>query len=938
MACCAAAQEAAPPPADPVRSALAALTLEQKAGQLLMAWSLSSSEGQETARDQLRSWLDEVELGGVVLSLGHVDEARAWAVELQRHSRLPLLIAADFEAGVAFRLEGGTDLGSNMLLGAGGSVQLAEEKGRITAREGLALGVHWGFAPVLDVNVNPRNPIINVRSFGESPALVARMGAAFVRGMEGAGMLATAKHYPGHGDVASDSHLVMPTVIGDRARLDAVELPPFRAAIDAGVSAIMTGHLAVPGLGEEPGTPATLSVPILTGHLRGELGFDGIIVTDALDMGGVRKSIPSEEAAVRALAAGADLLLMPTDPVAARAAIVAAVREGRVSPQRLDEAVGRLLAAKQRLGLSLQRAAEVAAPAPAQELAEASDSAAAETDAMVGSDAHRAVAKRIAVRGVTLARDTHGLVPLPSVEGRKVMVTVLDRDDAGAGEGFRDYMRAQLGADLEWHRLHAESEAEAVQAAAAAVAEAELVLGALYVRVRSYSGAIGMPPALGPVTEALGAAGRAVVVSFGNPYLLAELGEVSTYLCAYNGGEHTESAVADLLAGYGPATGRLPVTLPDLAERGTGLTVLPGRDLGEALPTDEGFAADLEQRVRAVLAAGVARGAFPGAVALVARRGQVVVETAVGSESYAADAPPVTVGARFDLASLTKVCATTPATLRLVDRGALQLDQPVHELVESFGGEDKRAVTVRHLLTHSAGLMAHQHFWEEHEGAGAIVEAAAGRPLEAAPGSRERYSDLGLILLMACVERAAGAPFEQVVRDEVLQPLGMQGAVFSHSGQPIDAVPTEACAWRGRVVRGEVHDENAFAMGGVSGHAGLFGTARDVARVGVAFLSGGRGWLSPALTRHATRRAGLVEGSSRALGWDTYVPGGAGGHLLSADAFGHTGFTGTSIWCDPRTDLCLVLLTNRVHPTRDNPQITSVRQAFADTVVEALEP
>lgn len=345
--------------------------------------------------------------------------------------------------------------------------------------------------------------------------------------------------------------------------------------------------------------------------------------------------------------------------------------------------------------------------------------------------------------------------------------------------------------------------------------------------------------------------------------------------------------------------------------------------------------ARLHGLVRSLLQEGVAQRAFPGAVARVMVGARVVAEVAVGRETYDPAAPPVRADSVFDLASLTKVCATTPAVLRLVARGRLSFETPVAELVEGFRGRGKERVTIQHLLAHASGLPAYVRFFRTLRGKDTITAAAAAEPLMAEPGTRTIYSDLGFVLLASCLERATGRTFEEVVRDQVFDPLGMTGARFTRTGRPIDAVPTEDCPWRGRVVRGEVHDENAYAMGGVSGHAGMFATAADVARVGRAFLRP-EGYLPAALAARAVRPAGLVAGSTRGLGWDTFRPGGAGGTLLSPRAFGHTGFTGTSIWCDPDRDLCMVLLTNRVHPTRVNGRIAGIRRRFADSVVRWL--
>lgn len=901
-----------------IDACLERLSLEEQAGQLFMPWILARAPAD--ARARLCAQVRELGLGGVIVSLGDVQQAGALIGELQRSARVPLLIASDFETSAAARLSGATELGNAMLLGASGSALLARAAGRVTAREGRALGFHVAFAPVLDVNSNPANPIINVRSFGEDPALVARLGRAWIAGLQEGGMLATAKHFPGHGDVATDSHLVLPTLPGDRARLDRIELAPFRAAVDAGVAAIMTGHLAVPGLGEDPAVPATLSRRILTDVLRGELGFRGLIVTDALEMGGVRGGGESEDTAVRALRAGADLLLMPTDVRASRDAVVAAVRSGAVTPERFASAVRAVLRIKAAAGL-------LDGGAPAMP-----------TFGWIGDAEHRSVGQAIAGRGLTLVRDGRGIVPLAARNrlGRCAVVSLLDEDVAGRGDTFvAETRRGFLRSDV--HRLHPGSDAASLDAAAAAIGSQDLAIVALHVRVREYSGRLGVPPALAPVLEALRSAPRAIVVSFGSPYLLGALPADAACLCAFSEGWSIERAAAHALWGAAAITGRLPVSVPGVAASGAGLSWQPPAGaLARGTAADEDLAADLEARIEALLDAAIAERVFPGAVALVTRRARIVARVFAGRETHDPDAPLVHAESLFDLASLTKVCATVPAVLRLVAAGKLALDTRVAELVEEFRGTDKERVTVRDLLAHAGGLAAHADF-RALRGREAIVAAAARADLVAAPRTRETYSDLGAILLMACIERAAGEPFEAFVQREVFAPLGMERAAFARTGEPLDAVPTEDCPWRGRVIRGEAHDENAFAMGGVSGHAGLFATAADVARIGNAFLGGGRGWLPPALARQAVARAELIADGTRALGWDTFVPGGSGGALLSPAAFGHTGFTGTSIWCDPRSDLCIVLLTNRVHPTRAGDGIQRVRGALADLVVKSLE-
>ncbi len=908
---------------DPAAKLLATLSLEQKAGQLFMAWSLSRAEGKAgaTNHDALRAAVRDAGLGGVILSLGTVDDAAALVPTLQADAKVPLLLAGDFEGGVWFRLSGATELGNQMLVGATGSAALAEAMGRVTGEEAKALGFHVVFAPVLDVNSNPANPIINVRSFGEDPELVSKLGCAFVKGVQSAGLLACGKHFPGHGDVDTDSHLALPTVPGDGAKLRRVELLPFQRAIDAGLDAVMTGHLAVPGLGEAPDVPATLSSKILTGVLRGELGFRGVIVTDALGMGGIENAHPPGEVAVRALLAGADVLLMPPDPLAARAAVVDAVSTGRVPLARLDDAVLRILQCKAKVGLLGAARAEAGAPQRATSTGDV--------------DSSRATALRIASRGVTLVRDRDGVLPLP--RDARALLVVLTDSDAASETPFEQAARATMHAE----RVGRAPAAARVDEVAGMVAAAQTVVLALHVKVREYAGGIGMPAAWRPVLDALTRDQHVVVVSFGNPYLLQHLPLADAYVAAFVDSHVAARHALGGVLGTSAFTGRLPVAIPGVATAGAGLTRLPGTGLDRARAADEDLDAALPDSLRTLLERGVADRAFPGAVCVVARRGNVVAEVAVGQTAYDGGAP-VTAATRYDLASLTKVCATTPAVLKLVAAGKLSLDDPVQKWVPAFIGTGKERVTVRHLLAHHAGLPAYERYYRTLSGKDAIVAAAAAEGLMSEPGSGVRYSDLGFVLLGAVVEQAAGEPFAAFVQREVWAPLGVQGATFAPiAAEPLrDAAPTELDerpdGLRRGIVRGFVHDENAFAMGGISGHAGMFGTADDVLRLGVAFLAGGRGVLPRALVDAARAPAGIGGDATRGLGFQLLADGSWGGTNVPAGTFGHTGFTGTSLWCCPRFDLCVALLTNRVHPTRVNGRIAAVRRAVHDAVLQAL--
>lgn len=905
-----------------VSETLAKLTLEEKAGQLFVCWTLSRPSGDN--HEQMMQWVEDVGLGGVILSLGTVEDAATLIPKLQAKAKLPLLLASDFEGGVWTRLKGGTELGNQMLVGASESEALAEAMGSVTGKEAKALGFTWVFAPVLDVNSNPDNPIINVRSFGENPALVGKLGSAFARGVRQSGLLSCGKHFPGHGDVDSDSHLALPTVPGDRERLMRVELAPFRIAAAEGLESVMTGHLAVPGLGEDPTVPATLSRKILHGVLREELGFTGLVVTDALDMGGVKNAMAPGEVAVQALLAGADVLLMPPDPLLARQAVIDAVNSGRVPMARLDDAVRRILEAKYKVGLFSGRG-----------------QVAPDWREQMQTTESQQIAVQIAKQGLVLVRDRDQAVQaLRESNGDYLRVTLVDKEDTSAAP-------IEVGGKGPCIRLSDKSTAAEIAAAVAQVKQADKVLLSLFVKVRELSGGIGLPSKLNVVYEALRAEQDVVAVSFGSPYVIRNLTQADAFIAAFSGTQRVADAVSQAIEAGG-FTGRLPVTIPDIAPAGFGLMDLPSLQVPatEVLEMDaamwaaaEGKSKPARLRRRALherLQQAVAAGAMPGAVCVVAIRGETVATIPVGRESYAADAPKVGAQTLFDLASLTKVCATTPVILRLVHEGKLSLDDSIQKWLPAFVGPGKEQVTVRHLLAHQGGLAGYVRYFHRLKGKDAIVAAAAKEGLMSEPGTTVRYSDLGFILLMAVAEAASGQTFERCAQ-QVFDACRSPGSRFAPTSAPaINAAPTELDELRGGIVRGYVHDENAFAMGGISGHAGMFATAGDVLSYGNALLLGGRGVLPRDLITLATKPAGITKDTTRGLGFQLLKSGGWAGTDIPAGTFGHTGFTGTSLWCCPRYDVCVVLLTNRVHPTRVNNKITAVRRAVHDIVLDSL--
>ena len=922
-----------------VERTLKRLTLEEKVGQLLMVpyfGAFSNNESEEFAR--LSRQVRELHVGGFVVATrprkpSGIELTGVYALarltnRLQQLARTPLLVAGDFERGASFRVHPTTVFPHNMAVGATGDPKYAEALGRAAAIEARALGVHWVLAPVADVNNNPENPVINIRSFGEDPEQVAAMVAAFVRGCEENGALCTAKHFPGHGDTATDSHLSLPVIAVDRARLDAVELAPFRAAIAAGVSTIMPGHLIVPAIEPDPQLPATFSSALLTDLLRRELGFDGLIITDAMAMNAIAENYWAGEAAVRAVEAGVDVILMSPQPEVAFAALKHAVESGRLTQTRLDESVRRILEAKARLNLHHSTQVELN-----------------RLEAVLASPEFEQQALEAADRGITLLRDDAGLLPLDSTRTRRGFLLLLAADaNAFPGRVLEKEIELRVDSLLTVRADPLYFTPEEVELPSPDLYDWAMV--AVFVRVASGKGDLGFPDELAELVERVLADGKpTVLVILGSPYLAERFPDAGTVLATFSTAAVAERAAVRALFGQTAIGGKLPVTIPGVANRGAGLvrSALP-LELAAPRPSDEERFAP----VFSLLDDAVAEGVTPGGVLAVGHQGRLVALHPFGRFTYEQNAPSVRADTLYDLASLTKVVGTTTAAMLLYQRGVLPLDAPVTrflpELAQGADPAAKRRIQVRHLLTHSSGLPGYLRFFQEVESREELLQRVYALPLEYPTGSRAAYSDLGVILLGEIIERLSGQRLDEFLRANLFDPLGVKNILFNPPAAWRSRIaPTEDDReFRNRVVQGEVHDENAWVMGGVAPHAGLFSTARDLAAFCQLLLNGGiyshRRILQRSTIELFTTRQNLPE-STRALGWDTPSDPPAyasAGQYFSPRAFGHTGFTGTSIWIDPAKELFVVLLTNRVHPTRENRRIRHFRPRVHDAVVEAL--
>ncbi len=906
-----------------VDSVIATLDLRQIAAQCVMPFTYSSSDS--IRLNQLRDLLDTVNVGGFLISRGDPEGARVMIDSLQAWSRTPLLIAADFEYGPGMRLKGATCYPSAMALGATGDATLAYRVGRAIAEESILIGVNQNFAPVADVNNNPDNPIINTRSFGGDAQLVGRLASSFARGLQEGGMLATVKHFPGHGDTDVDSHLGLPVLPFSRARIDSLELRAFRQAIRENVSGVMLAHIAIPSI-TGPGTPATLSRVVIDSILRGREHFHGLVVTDALNMKAVTRAVPSGEIAVLALQAGADLLLMPRDAAEAVSSLVRAVREGRVDSARLAESARRILHAKEWVLKNTSR-----------DSTRNEDSARAEWNRL---------ARETAARSITLVRNGNAVLPLSPEPKRRVFIASLLRNtDAEPAEEFVSYLEERGAGVVEHFIAERKIRKRVIRRAQVRARRADVIFINAYVKISSGGSGLDLTEPQQALVDSLSSLEAPIVfISFGSPYVLRSCPDADALLCAYSECSSSLEAAADAVTGTTSPLGKLPVDIPGVAAAGTGLTYpTAGGDLLASLSVnDSGGERNPFSRVDRLIERQIRDRAFPGAVLLVGMGDSIFHHRAYGKFTYDSDAPFVTTETMFDLASVSKVIATTSCAMRLVQEGKLHLDSTVASYLHEFAANRKAGVTIRNLLLHNSGLPAFRTYYKFIDSADALIDTILHEPLEYPPGTKTVYSDLGLITLGKVIEKITGMGLDEYAAATFFRPLGMTHTMYA----PPDSLhslcaPTEMDNyWRHRLVQGTVHDENAALLNGVAGHAGLFSTADDLSRFVRMLLHGGtfegKRYLDSALIAEWTRRQSPA--SSRGIGWDTKsAHGSSAGKYFSANSFGHTGFTGTSIWIDPERKLYVIFLTNRVYPTRKNRRLVKFRPLLHNAIVETIE-
>ncbi|MDE3057636.1 MAG: serine hydrolase [Bacteroidota bacterium] len=909
-------------------SVLQHLTLEEKVAQLVVVWT----EGKYFPREsdewrELERLTTERKLGGFVFSIGDVYEYAVEINKLQGLADVPLLIASDFEYGTGMRVRNAMTLPHAMAIGATRDRSLAYEAGKFTAEEARALGVEQNYAPVLDVNNNPKNPVINTRSFGDNVHLVSDMTAAFVKGTQDGGVIATVKHFPGHGDSDIDTHLALPILRFSKTEFDSVELAPFKHAFAGGAMSVMVGHISVPVFDSAEGIPATVSPNITTTLLKDELGFKGLVVTDAMRMHGVASTYAPGEAVVDAIKAGSDLVLMPVNVDVAIDAIVKAVKNGEIPESRIDASVRKLLKYKQWAGLDKNRFVDID-----------------NVYNVVGSEEHERLAREIARKSITVLGNKGGILPLSETGTERMLdISFSDVEDPSVGRTLQYELRSRRD-HVEFARIDPRSNKLDYQAVLDKASRADLILCQLHFYTRSGEMTGFIPKMQSELINTLIALNKPVLgISFGNPYVVMDFPKIGTYVCAYGGSDESVRAAAQVLFAEAPAAGKLPVTIPGVYDYGDGVTYQQ-RVLRRGEPEDVGFDPDKLCKVDDIVEKAIQDSAFPGATLLVAKDGVVVWNKAYGTYDYSEKSQLVDVNSMYDLASVTKVIATTSAVMRLYDEEKLKLDDPVIKYIPQFGQNGKEHITLYNLLVHDSGLPAFIRFYYFCNDPQCLLDSLYAAKLVYKTGDSSIYSDLGLITMGKVIEKITGTTLDRYVDSVFFKPLGMTSTMYNPPASLIPRIaPTEVDNyWKktGVAVRGRVHDENAATLGGVSGHAGLFSTTSDLAVLLQMELNGGtyggvRYIKEATLKKFRARQSSL---STRGIGWDTKNPGHSwAGKLMSDSTFLHTGFTGTSVAVDPTRNLIIVFLTNRVNPTRNNYKIAEVRPVLHDAIVSALK-
>ncbi len=933
-----------------VDSVFNALTPEERLGQLFMVAAYSNRD--EKHYQEIDKLITEHGIGGLIFFQGGPYRQAQLNNRYQSISKVPLAIAMDAEWGIGMRLDSVLDFPKQMTLGAIQDNKWIYEMGKEVANQFHAMNMHINFAPVVDVNVNPNNPVIGYRSFGENKFAVSEKGIAYMKGMQDHGIMANAKHFPGHGDTDADSHYALPLIKHSVERMSETELYPFRQLMKDSLMSVMVAHLQVPSYDDRENMPTTLSDKVVTDLLKKELGFDGLVFTDAMNMQGVAKYYKPGEADVKALQAGNDIILFPLDVPKAIKQVKKALKKEQLNQASIDERVKKILRAKYWFGLSKPSMVN-----------------AANLTKRINNDYAQLLNRILYQKAITIVDNHDQLLPLIDL-GEKSHASI------AIGKGDPSEFQRMLDKYAKFSHLPLDSLNDT---RLEAIAQHDLV-------VVSYHGITNAPKDQHGVLDeeiafikALQEKTKVIVVVFGNAYSLQYFQGVKNIICTYEDNEITQNLTPQIIFGALKAEGKLPISAGDSFKAGMGIETLVTSRLSYGMPIEVGMSIDSLRKIDEIIEEAIQNKATPGAQIIVARRGKVIYQKNFGHQTYAEE-KPIDDHSIYDVASITKVAATTQIIMKLYEERRLDINKPIGFYLEDLRGTNKDSLLIRDILTHQAGLKPYIPFWEKtvHKGelkaeyfsdasgpnhnfrfqesdlppalADSIWQWTIASDLRDLPKNQTRhdylYSDLGYTLMYHVVAEIIKEPIETYLQREFYGPLGLNRTMYLplEKGYGKDIAPSEVDDYfRNTIVCGNVHDQNATLMGGIAGHAGLFSTANDLAILMQMNMQMGeyankkyfQNWTIPIFTS-----AQYME-NRRGLGWDKPITGtdeGPTSQYSSASTFGHTGFTGPAVWADPAEELVFVFLCNRTYPESDNFKLLeeNVRTRIHDLLYKSI--
>lgn len=932
------------------------MSREERIGQLLMIGGYS--EGQDKNTKEVLTYINKYHVGGILFFKGEPYAQVRQTNLYQKKSKIPLLVAIDGEWGVAMRLRNVVKFSRQMGLTAANNDSLVYRMGVEVARQCNALGIHINFAPDADVNNNFANPVINDRSFSDDKYTVTRLAELYMNGMQNNGILACIKHFPGHGDTKTDSHLDLPRIEHSRGRLDSIELYPFKQLINKGAASLMVAHMEIPAFDTTPNLPTSLSRKVIKDYLIDTLGFKGLIFTDAMNMKGVAKFYSQGEAAVMALQAGNDILLTPTQLPKVVKAIKEALDSNLIDSIQFENSVKKVLAAKYQLGLN-----------------KAPIISTTDLNRRLNPPSALLLQEQMSEQQITVVKNRKDLLPLKNLEKKKVASIAL---------GFRDKTTFQrmLGnytrADYYQYNNSVDSIGFLIALDDIQQKEYDVIIISIHNTNRSPDKYYGINPAAIHFINQLNKKEKVVLVSFGIPYNLQYFPNMKHLVVAYQDTDINQEKAAQLLFGTYTNTAILPVDISDEYPKGEGISIETQEQLLHyTTPEASGYESKEFERLDKIVNKAIKQKAMPGCQLLVAHKGKVVHSKAYGYTNYDKNTrQPVTTDMLYDIASVTKVMATTLAVMRLHEKGKLNLDKPASRYLKELRKSNKSTITLKQLLTHTAGLQAWIPFYKATlddslrsnnvycyaEGGQYVCKVGDQLYMrgdyrdtlwqniidsEVKPTGNYKYSDLSFFILQKVVEQVADMPLDEYVEKYFYKPLGL-GTMMFNPLTKFDRTmiaPTENdLEFRKQLVWGYVHDPAAAMLGGVAGNAGLFSNSNDVAVVMQMLLNEGeyRGdrFFKPKTVKLFTSQA--YPNLRRGLGFDKpegdRSKGNPTADIVPPAAFGHSGFTGAITWADPVHDIIYVFLSNRVHPDATNNIITktNVRSNLHEEIYRIL--